>query len=212
MSAIVHRGGMQGRPVALAVTIGLHVALMAGLLAIKVVGELKVNSIPLQLKNVDEKPRTVPVETPIIPVLGKFAAVAQPPVDLPAFPDAESITARIVDPANDVVPVDNPREGGAGITPIPDTPLRYQAIRSSDDYYPPQAIRMAMEGAAIVRACVDAGGRLSGVPTVIKSSRTSVLDAAAVKWATEALRFQPATRAGTAVASCKEFRVSFTLH
>jgi hypothetical protein len=40
----------------------------------------------------------------------------------------------------------------------------------------------------------------------------SLLDAAAVKWASEALRFQPATRGGTAVASCKEFRVSFTLH
>jgi hypothetical protein len=71
---------------------------------------------------------------------------------------------------------------------------------------------MAAEGAAIVRACADAGGRLSGNPTVVRTSRVSLLDAAAVKWASEALRFQPATRGGVAVASCKEFRVSFTLH
>ncbi len=211
MSALVHSGGAQGRPMALVVTIGLHVALVAGLLAIKVVEELKVSSIPLQLQNVDEKPIPEPVATPINPVLGNFAAVPQPQMDLPAFPDTEAIAARIVDPPTDAVPVDIPREGGAGITPIADTPLRYQAIRSSDDYYPPQAIRMAMEGAAIVRACVDASGRLAGTPTVVKSSRTSMLDGAAVKWASEALRFQPATRAGTAVAACKEFRVSFTL-
>lgn len=212
MSALVHRGGVQGRPMALAVTIGLHVALVAGLLAIKVVEELKVNSIPLQLKNVEEKPKPVPVETPIVPVLGKFAAVPQPPVDLPAFPDAETVSARVVDIPPDVIAVETPRGDGAGIVAIPDTPLRYQAIRSSDDYYRPQAIRMAAEGAAIVRACVDANGRLAGAPTVVKSSRTALLDGAAVKWASEALRFQPATRAGAAVASCKEFRVSFTLH
>jgi TonB family protein len=94
----------------------------------------------------------------------------------------------------------------------PDTPLRYQAVRPSDDYYPPQAIRRAAEGAAIVRACVDAAGRLSGTPTVVRSSRESLLDVAAIKWASEALRFQPATQGGVAIAACKEFRVSFTLH
>jgi TonB family protein len=211
MSALIHRSGVQGRPLALAVTIGLHVALVSGLLAIKVVKELRVNAIPLQMKNVEDKPRPVPVETPIVPVLGKFAAVPQPPVDLPALADAETIAAQVVDIPPDAA-VESARGSGAGSVVIPDTPLRYQAIRSSDDYYPPQAIRMETEGAAVVQACVDASGRLSGTPTVARSSRSSLLDAAAVKWASEALRFQPATRAGAAVAACKEFRVSFKLH
>jgi len=203
---------MQGRPIALAVTIGLHVALVAGLLAIQVVKELRVNTIPLQMKDVEEKPRPVRVETPIVPVLGQFAAVPQPAVDLPAFADAESITAQVVDIPPDVVAVEPSRGSGAGSAVIPDTPLRYQAVRSSDDYYPPQAIRMEVEGAVVVQACADVSGRLSGTPTVARSSRSSLLDAAAVKWASEALRFQPATRAGAAVAACKEFRVSFKLH
>ena len=195
MSVLVHRGGAQGRPMALFVTIGLHVALVAGPLAIKVVGELKVNSIPLQLNNVEEKPRTVPVETPIVPRLGKFVAVPQPPMDLPDFQDAETIAARVVDPPADVVPVETARGDGRGITPLADTPLRYQAVRPSDDYYPPQAIRMEIQGAVIVRACADASGRLAGTPTVVKSSRAPLLDAAGVKWASEALRVPPASQA-----------------
>lgn len=212
MSALVHGGGVQRRPMALAVTIGLHVALVAGLLAIKVVEEMKVHAIPIQLQDLKEKPRPVPVEQPVEPVLGQVAAVPQPEMDLPDFQETETIAAQFVEPTQAAVPMDSIRGAGTGIAPLPDTPLRYRAVRPSDDYYPPQAIRMAAEGAAIVRACVDAGGRLSGVPVVIRSSRTSSLDSAAVKWASEALRFEPATRAGVAVASCKEFRVSFTLH
>ena len=211
MSALVQRGSAQGRPMALAVTIALHVALVAGLLAIKAVETVKNHVIPIQVKNIEEKEKPVPVVAPIVPVLGRFAAVPQPTLDLPDFPEAQTIEATAVDIPQDVI-VEMTRRVEASIASVPDTPLRYQAVRPSDDFYPPQALRMGEEGAAIVRTCVDAGGRLSGVPTVVRSSRVSVLDAAAVKWASEALRFQPATRAGAAIAACKEFRVSFTLH
>jgi TonB family protein len=195
---------------ALGVTIALHGVLVTGLLAIKAVESAKDHAIPIQVKNVDVK-RPDPVETPIVPVLGSFAAVPQPTPDLPDFRDSETIPATVVDVPQDAV-VETPRRVETVIATVPDTPLRYQAVRPSDDFYPPQALRMGAEGAAIVRACVDAGGRLSGVPTVVRGSRVAVLDAAAVKWASEALRFQPATQAGVAVAACKEFRVSFTLH
>jgi TonB family protein len=92
-----------------------------------------------------------------------------------------------------------------------DTPIRYEAIRPTNDYYPPQAIRMQSQGVTIIRTCVGASGRLSSQPSVVRGSRDALLDAAAVKWAGEALRFQPATRGGVAVASCKDFRVNFTL-
>jgi hypothetical protein len=65
---------------------------------------------------------------------------------------------------------------------------------------------------AIVRVCADASGAQSAAPQVIKSSRSRLLDGAAVTWAREALQFTPATHAGAAVAACKEFRVNFTLH
>jgi TonB family protein len=211
MSALVQRGSAQGRPMALAVTIALHVALVAGLLAIRVVETVKNHATPIQMMNIVEKKKPIPVETPIVPKLAGPAAVPQPVLDLPDFREAESIAAIAVDIPQDLV-VEKPRGVDSGSAAVADTPLRYQAVRPSDDYYPPQAIRMAAEGAAIVRACVDAGGRLSGVPTVVRTSRVSLLDAAAVKWASEALHFQPATQAGVAVAACKEFRVSFTLH
>jgi TonB family protein len=196
---------------ALAITIALHVALVAGLLAMKVVEKASQYVTPIQLKDIQEVRRPIADLKPIEPVLGKPVAVPQTIPDLPDFPADDAIVATIVDVPQDIAPADTSRGVGA-IPAIPDTPLRHQAVRPSDDYYPPQAIRMAAEGAAIVRACADAGGRLSGIPTVVRTSRVSLLDAAAVKWASEALRFQPATRGGVAVASCKEFRVSFTLH
>ena len=202
----------QGRPVALAVTIALHVALVAGLLALKVVEAVKDRATPIQVTNIAEKPKPIPVAQPILPVLGKLAAVPQPLLDLPDFREAETIAALAVDIPRDVIAATAPNGVEADVAVVPDTPLRYRAVRPAEDFYPPQAIRMAAEGAAIVRACVDAGGRLSGVPAVVRTSRTALLDAAAVRWASEALRFQPATQAGVAVASCKEFRVSFTLH
>lgn len=211
MSALVHGGSAHGRPMALGVTIALHVVLVAGLLAIKAVETAKDNATPIQVKNIVEKKKPVHVEAPIVPVLGRFVAVPQPTPDLPDFRETEAIAGTVVDIPQGAI-VETPQRVETTIAAVPDTPLRYQAVRPSDDYYPPQALRMGTEGAAIVRTCVDAGGRLSGAPTVIRSSRVSVLDAAAVKWASEALRFQPATQAGVAVESCKEFRVSFTLH
>jgi periplasmic protein TonB len=94
----------------------------------------------------------------------------------------------------------------------PDTALRHEIVRSTDDYYPAQSIRTEEQGAAIVEVCVGADGRISSNPTVARSSGYRRLDGAAVVWAREALRFQPATREGVAVPACKSFRVNFTLH
>jgi TonB family protein len=211
MSALVQKGIAQGRPMALAITIALHVALVAGLLAMKVAQVVADRTaVPIDVKWLEEKRPTLPPAELIKPRLIDPGTVVVPDNPVPQVLQEDSIslppdTGRVAQTLPDELPLD--------VTSLPaDMPLRYQAVRSPDDYYPPQAIRMAAQGAAIVRACVDAGGRLSGKPTVVASSRQSLLDAAAVKWASEALRFQPASRGGQAVASCKEFRVSFTLH
>ena len=68
MSALVQRGNAQGRPMALVVTIALHVALVAGLLAIKVVEAVRdIHHSHPGDEHRGEKPRPVPVETPIVP-------------------------------------------------------------------------------------------------------------------------------------------------
>jgi TonB family protein len=212
MSALVQRGMAQGRPMALTITIALHVALVAGLLAIKVVESARQGATPIQFHEIRDERPAMPEVQPIEPVLGKPTAVPRLIPNLPDFPIEDSISAQVMDASRQVIPIDVPQYVDTTTVMVADTPLRYQAVRPSDDYYPPQAIRMAAEGAAVVRTCVDSAGRLSGAPTVVRTSRVSLLDAAAVKWASEALRFQPATRGGAAVASCKEFRVSFTLH
>jgi TonB family protein len=174
----------------------------------KVVATVTESATPIPLTDIKEKPKPIPDVKPIDPTLVELGVSLPPELSIPTFP---------IDDSALVLPI-HPEDLGAvaaaqgTVLAIPDTPLRYQAVRSSDDFYPPQAIRMAREGAAIVRACVDAGGRLSGTPSVVRTSRVSSLDAAAIRWASEALRFQPATRGGVAIEACKEFRVSFTLH
>jgi TonB family protein len=84
-------------------------------------------------------------------------------------------------------------------------------VRSPDDYYPATSIQLQEEGVTVVNVCVGPAGRLEGAPTVRSSSGSRRLDAAALKWAGEALVFTPATRNGAAVSACREYRVRFTL-
>jgi TonB family protein len=209
MSAQIHRSAvLSGRPLALAITIALHVVLVSGLLAIKVAEEFQKRVTPIQLSFPEKQKPADPVERIRDPDLTGPTDVVMPQPDVVRVPVEDEVIAVVTEPEVIVVdPVLRPER--TVITA--DTPLRYQAVRPSDDYYPPQAIRMAQEGAAIVRACVDGGGRLTSAPVVVTSSKSSLLDTAAVTWAREALRFTPATRAGVPIASCKDFRVNFTL-
>ena len=90
MSVLAQRGITQGRPMALAVTIGVHVALVAGLLAIKVVDVVKDYTAPLQLVRIDEKPKPVQFAEPIDPKLQNLDHVAQPVPQIPDFDVDES--------------------------------------------------------------------------------------------------------------------------
>ncbi len=114
----------------------------------------------------------------------------------------------------DASPPAGPAEvAGTGAVPqIPSTALQYRAVRSADDYYPSQSLSLQEEGAAIVRVCVSPAGRLDGKPVIETTSGSPRLDAAALMWAREALRFTPATQGGIPVAACKGFRVVFNLH
>jgi len=101
--------------------------------------------------------------------------------------------------------------GGTEAAPIPPTSLNFVAQRPSDEFYPPISLRMGEQGITVIRICVTAAGSLQGVPAVTSSSGHKRLDAAAVTWASEALRFEPATQNGAAVTACKGVRVNFRL-
>jgi hypothetical protein len=75
----------------------------------------------------------------------------------------------------------------------------------------PRGVVFENDAPVVAGAGVDARGEITGRPTVSRGSGSSRLDAAALSWASESLRFQPATSAGTAIAACKGFRVKFAL-
>jgi TonB family protein len=92
------------------------------------------------------------------------------------------------------------------------TDLKYRAVKSPDEFYPPSSVSLQEQGVAIVNVCVGADGRIDGTPMIQASSGYKRLDQAAVRWTREALRFTPATENGTGVRACKGFRVVFNLN
>lgn len=216
MSAHVQQASiLSPRQFVLAVTIALHAAAISALLAWRIAEVMQQPLPPIQLTDPIPNPDPPPQPRSDIHDPRVIGTIPLPPLPVPTeiriddYPD--SIPTRITD---DVLPLGTGGENAvAGQKLVPaDTPLTYRATRPSNDYYPAQAIRLEQEGVAIVRVCADASGAQSAAPQVIKSSRSRLLDGAAVTWAREALQFTPATHAGAAVAACKEFRVNFTLH
>jgi TonB family protein len=83
----------------------------------------------------------------------------------------------------------------------------------ASSFYPPDARRALQEGAVVVAVCVDAQGKLSGVPSVAISSGWPTLDAAALDLARagDGLYLSP-RRNGKPLAGCDRFKVSFVLN
>ncbi|HTV80136.1 MAG TPA: energy transducer TonB [Steroidobacteraceae bacterium] len=92
------------------------------------------------------------------------------------------------------------------------TPMRLDVKHSpsTDDYYPPTSRRMNETGSATIDVCLDDSGKMAGEPKVQKSSGSSRLDEAAVRWGSHA-RFQQGTLNGKPVAGCTAFLVTFRL-
>jgi protein TonB len=78
------------------------------------------------------------------------------------------------------------------------------------DYYPPTSVRMNETGTAIIRLCAAADGSVDGVPTITKTSGSSRLDDAAVRWG-QHVRMKPATVDGKPAGGCVPLAVKFVL-
>jgi protein TonB len=81
-----------------------------------------------------------------------------------------------------------------------------------DDFYPSSAQRLGQTGSAAVHICIGPDGKLSEEPKVEKSSGTSSLDEAAIRFAKAASgHFRPATEDGKPVTKCATLPVKFKL-
>jgi protein TonB len=197
------------------VTVGLHVLVIAVLMTMKIgIPDIfPTRSIEAQFLTPEE-----PIEQPPPPIaLDRTDAptVTTLHVPTPVFdqvvedPDSTALNLP-PDPGPAAGPAEGPPSGS--VPQIASTALQFSIVRSTDDYYPSQSLSLQEQGTAIVKVCVTPAGKLDGRPVIDGTSGSPRLDAAAVAWAREALRFKPATRDGVAVAACKGFRVNFQLH
>lgn len=201
-----------GRQWVFLVVVALHAAFIAALMAMRI--SVDVEPVPVlkaitqitQPRPPEEARPTLDPQVDTRPTAWKIPDVPVPMIrrDTPA----QAITPPPVDAG-----VPSWVEGVADPVPIAIAPtgLQYRAVRSTDDYYPTVSRQLQEQGVVVVRVCVGPTGRLEGRPTVERGSGSRHLDAAAVRWASEALAFTPATRNGAAVSACKGFRVNFTL-
>jgi len=78
------------------------------------------------------------------------------------------------------------------------------------DFYPDAARRLGEEGVATIHVCVDATGRLTADPSVVRSSGSARLDQGALRLAQAGSgRYRATTEDGRPVSSCYPFRVRF---
>jgi len=189
------------RSTALVVIVALHGVILYGFLSVFVA---PVRQAPLRVLSVYvmDSARQSPILAPKpLPFTPKSAEVVPLP-NLPPLSLGPMLT--------DMPPTGPGAEAGfpeGGLS----RPLTYTSTRDINEYYPSASIRLREEGLSLLKVCVDSSGLISAPPIVQDSSGFTQLDAAAVKWVKEALRFTPAQRDGKAVSACKAFRVTFTL-
>lgn len=212
-ASTVHQASvLTGRQMMLLVVIGLHALVIAALMTMRIAVDTRpVTTVFKPLTDIDRPEPPPPDVRPVLAV-----EELRPGPILPSLvpPDLQVVTElRWVAP-DTPMPLPGDPAAGVDVAPalaLPATPLAYEATRSPDDYYPALSIRLQEQGVAVVRVCVAADGRIDGRPVVERSAGSRHLDAAAVRWASEALVFTPATRDGAPVPACKGFRVNFSL-
>jgi periplasmic protein TonB len=167
---------------------------------------------------------TVTEAPPVI--TGEVLPEPRPPIEPPALPRSRLVPSRTIDVPTPEIPIDTPRDAGTAETrnaPPRDPPAPSRTVNrilggpgkgfpDSADYYPPASRRLAETGAAGVRVCVDAEGRLTTHPTLARSSGSVRLDDGALKLAQAGSgHYRPTTEDGRPVDSCYVFRIRFEL-
>jgi len=182
--------------------IGLIIAVKTGLTR-QVVQMIKG---PLDVKIIKEE--VIPDKAPPPPPV----KIETPPPFVP--PPEISIELPPAPPENTIVAVQTPQ-------PRPTEPVVQTVLRtapkfdgrrspSTADYYPPSSRRLGEEGTTTVSVCIGPDGRVVGQSKLEKSSGSTRLDEAALKYALRT-RWVPGTEAGRPVQACNSFNVKFVL-
>jgi protein TonB len=97
--------------------------------------------------------------------------------------------------------------------PVHVTPLSIRgALPPTDDYYPDASRRLGEQGTALVKLCVGDGGKVVGQPAIQRSSGSSRLDQAALRYALATSgHFSPETKNGAVVTVCTALPIKFQL-
>jgi protein TonB len=97
--------------------------------------------------------------------------------------------------------------------PVRVTPLGIRgALPPTDDYYPDASRRLGEQGTALVKICIGDGGKVVGQPAIQRSSGSSRLDQAALRYALATSgHFSPETKNGAVVTVCTALPIKFQL-
>ena len=194
------------RAIVLVAIILLHVLLAYGLATGLARRAMEIIAPPIQTTIVEEVQQHDLPPPPPPPEFERPPVEVPPPdvvINLPAEPTSTAITNTTTKHVEAPPP---PR--------APDVRTRAQLdVKHSpptDDYYPPTSRRMNETGSTTIDVCMDEGGKMTGDPKVAKSSGSSRLDEAAVRWGSHA-RFIQGTLNGKPVSGCTAFLVTFRL-
>jgi protein TonB len=193
------------RTAVLAAIIALHLLIIWVLATGLATRAIQMVAPPIQTSIVQQTKQTVKPPPPPPPELQRQQVEVPPPVvNIPAAAQTHAIT--VVKQAIRTAP--------APPAPTRVTPLaeNQRDFPSTDDYYPDASRRLGEQGTALVHMCIGAGGRLVGDPTMAKSSGSSRLDQAALRYARATSgHFVPATRNGVPVTVCTSLPIKFQL-
>jgi periplasmic protein TonB len=199
------------RAVTFGLVLSLHAAVFAGLMMARTQFSKPAEPAALQPRVIDRP--LPPVKSPPVETrrsfFDKFTVIPKlPPVELPPEPTVPKIVS---DP-----PVPPQPPGTTGTSPSREI-VRVQggvgpAFPHPGDYYPDASRRAEEQGAAVLRVCVDAAGRLIADPVGTESSGSGRLDAAAIKLARAGSgHYRPTTEDGRPVTACYPIKIRFEL-
>lgn len=193
------------RTVVFAAIIALHLAIIWVLATGLATRAIEMVAPPIQTQIVQQTKQTVKPPPPPPPQLQRQQVEVPPPVVNIQIPAAEQTHAITV--------VKKVVRAAPAPAPVHVTPLSIRgALPPTDDYYPDASRRLGEQGTALVKLCIGAGGRVVGSPAIQKSSGSSRLDQAALRYALATSgHFSPETRNGAAVTVCTALPIRFQL-
>ena len=193
------------RTIVLAAIIALHIFIAWVLATGLATRAIEMVAPPIQTQIVQQNKQQLKPPPPPPPQLQQQQVEVPPPVVNISIPEASQTHAITVEKRV--------------VRAAPPAPVRATAIRaiqrdfpSTDDYYPDASRRLGEQGTALVKLCIGDGGKVVGQPSIQRSSGSSRLDQAALRYALATSgHFSPETRNGAVVTVCTALPIKFQL-